>query len=112
MKISFSLLLLLLAVTGCRVHTKPTQEFPAHISHAAPSHQYNVRDAGAIGDGKALDTPAINKTIESAGAAGGGTVYFPPGTYLCYSIHLNSNVALYLDAGATILAAENPLKDE
>src|SRR5205807_2288597 len=34
-------------------------------------------------------------------------VHFPAGTYLCYSIHLRSKVALYLDPGATILAADS-----
>src|SRR5213596_2258510 len=72
---------------------------------------YDVRASGAVGDGKALDTPAINKAIDAANAAGGGTVYFPAGTYLCYSIHLKSNVALYLDQGATILAADNPMEE-
>jgi polygalacturonase len=73
---------------------------------------YDVRASGAAGDGKTLDTPAINKAIDAANAAGGGTVYFPAGTYLCYSIHLKSNVALYLDQGATILAADNPLEED
>jgi polygalacturonase len=63
---------------------------------------------GATGDGKTLDTPAVNKAIDAAAAAGGGTVYFPAGTYLCYSIHLKSSVALYLDASSTILAASVP----
>src|SRR5262245_12075753 len=67
---------------------------------------YSVRYFGAKGDGKTLDTPAINKAIEAAAAAGGGTVHFPAGTYLCFSIHLKSNIALYLDPGATILAAD------
>ncbi len=67
---------------------------------------FNVKKMGAAGDGKTVDTPAINKAIESAAGAGGGTVFFPAGTYLCYSIHLKSNVALYLDRGATILAGE------
>src|ERR1700704_475333 len=67
---------------------------------------YDVRSFGAKGDGKTPDTPAVNKTIETAAAAGGGTVYFPAGTYLCLSIHLKSNIALYLDQGATILAAD------
>lgn len=67
---------------------------------------YDVRTFGAKGDGKTLDTPAINKAIEAAAAAGGGTIYFPAGTYLCFSIHLKSNIALYLDQGATILAAD------
>lgn len=67
---------------------------------------YNVQKMGAVADGKTVDTPAINKTIEAAARAGGGTVIFPAGTYLCYSIHLKSNVALYLEHGATILAGE------
>ena len=67
---------------------------------------YNVRSFGAKGDGKTLDTPAINKAIEVAAAAGGGTVRFPPGNYLSVSIHLKSNISLYLDQGATIIAAE------
>jgi polygalacturonase len=67
---------------------------------------FDVKTYGALGDGKALDTPAVNKAIEAAAAAGGGTVSFPAGTYLCFSIHLKSNVSLYLDNGATILAAD------
>ncbi len=72
---------------------------------------FDVRAFGASGDGKTLDTDAVNKAIEACNAAGGGTVRFPAGTYLCYSIHLKSNVALYLDQGSTILAAPNPLEE-
>lgn len=67
---------------------------------------FNVKKHGAIGDGKAFDTAAINKAIEAAAGAGGGTVYFPAGTYLSYSIRLKSNITLYFDQGATLLAAE------
>jgi len=67
---------------------------------------YEVRKFGAVGDGKTIDTPAINRAIEAAAAAGGATVYFPAGNYLCYSIHLKSQVGLYLDLGATVVAAE------
>lgn len=66
----------------------------------------DVRAYGAKGDGKTLDSPAINKAIDAAAAAGGGTVRFPAGTYRCFSIRLRSNVALYLDQGSTILAAD------
>jgi polygalacturonase len=66
---------------------------------------YDVRAFGALGDGKTLDTPAVNRAIEAAAVAG-GTVYFPAGSYLCYSIHLKSKVALYVEQGATIVAAE------
>jgi len=67
---------------------------------------YNVRAFGAKGDGKQLDTVAINKTIDAAAAAGGGTVYFPAGNYLSTSIRLKSNIALYVEQGATIIASE------
>jgi polygalacturonase len=69
---------------------------------------FNVRQFGAKGDGKSFDTSAINKAIETAAAAGGGTVYFTAGTYLCYSIHLKSRVGLFLSSGAKILAADPP----
>ena len=67
---------------------------------------FDVKKFGAKGDGKAVDTPAINRAIDAAAAAGGGTVFFSAGTYRCYSIRLKSNIALYLDQGATILAAD------
>jgi polygalacturonase len=70
----------------------------------------NVRSFGALGDGRAIDGPAINRAIESAEAAGGGTVYFPAGVYATYSIRLKSYVSLFLDQGATILAASTPLE--
>lgn len=65
----------------------------------------NVRDFGAKGDGAALDTPAINRAIEHVAKKGGGTLFFPAGTYHCYTIRLKSGVTLYLDSGATILGA-------
>jgi polygalacturonase len=72
---------------------------------AAPPLVYNVRDFGATGDGKTLDSPAIDRAIAAAAETGGGTVHLPAGIYLSGSIHLKSNIHLYLDAGATILGA-------
>lgn len=66
---------------------------------------YNVVDYGAIGDGKAMDTQAIQKAIDVCHQNGGGTVFFPSGVYLTGSIHLKSNITLYLDNGSTILAS-------
>ncbi|HZG26426.1 MAG TPA: glycoside hydrolase family 28 protein, partial [Chitinophagaceae bacterium] len=66
----------------------------------------NIRDFGATANDKKVDTKAINNAITAASKAGGGTVYFPAGTYLSYSIHLKSNIALYLDQGCTLQAAE------
>ena len=72
---------------------------------AASEPVFNIKDFGALGDGLHLDTDAINKTIDAAFKAGGGTVYFPAGNYLSFSIRLKSNISLYLSAGATIVAA-------
>lgn len=74
----------------------------------AGSVVFDVRAYGATGDGTTLDTDAINRAITAASSAGGGTVYFPAGTYLSYSVRLQSNLALYLDHGATLLAADPP----
>ena len=93
---SLVLLLLGAGLAGCSTLAQPT------------ARTYDVRAYGATGDGKALDTEAINQAIDAAAAAGGGMVWFSAGTYASYSIHLKSNVALYLDHGATILAADPP----
>lgn len=74
------------------------------------SADYNVKDYGAVGDGKTLDSPAINAAIEAAEAAGGGRVVLPAGTYLSGSIRLKDNIELHLTPGATILAAPASMK--
>jgi polygalacturonase len=83
-----------------------TDSFSAAYTPAQTAGIYDVKAFGAKGDGKTVDSPAINKAIEAAAAAGGGTVRFPAGTYLSFSIRLKSNIALYLDQGATLLAAD------
>jgi polygalacturonase len=72
-------------------------------------NDFNIRDYGAVGDGKNLDSPAIDKAIAAAAETGGGTVLVPAGTYLSGSIHLQSNIHLLIDAGATILGAPQDL---
>ena len=76
----------------------------------AAAHVYNVRDFGAKGDGRTLDSPAINAAIEAAVRDGGGQVLLPAGTYLSGSIRLKSNIDLHLSAGCTILAAPASMK--
>jgi len=80
----------------------------AEKSAASSSGIFDVRKFGATGDGKTLDTAAVNHAIEAAEAAGGGVVLFPAGSYLCFSIHLKSHVYLHLLEGSTIVAAESP----
>jgi len=67
-----------------------------------PQADYPVRSFGAKGDGVTKDTAAVQKAIDACANAGGGTVYFAPGTYVCGSLHLKTGVTLRLDAGATI----------
>jgi polygalacturonase len=73
---------------------------------------FDVRAFGALGDGKTLDTAAVNRAIDAAAAAGGGLVLFPAGSYLCFSIHLKSQVHLHLLQGSVIVAADSPLPGE
>ena len=96
---------------GAVVGTALPEAHAAPYAAASPGGTglFDIRTYGAVGDGKAVDSPAINKAIEAAAAAGGGTIVFPAGTWLSFSIHLKSHVGLYLVHGATILAAESPL---
>ena len=56
------------------------------ITNAVWAITYDVKAFGATGNGTILDTDAINKAIDAAAKGGGGTVNFPAGTYLSYSI--------------------------
>ena len=59
----------------------------------------NVRDLGAVGDGKTKDTAALQKALDQ-----GGTVVVPPGTYLSGTLYLHDDTELRLETGATLLA--------
>ena len=72
------------------------------LALAAMGANYNVRDFGAVGDGRAKDTVAIQKAVDACSAAGGGTVEVPPGLYLSGTIYLKSHVDFYVGPGATI----------
>lgn len=77
----------------------------ADIGLTAPAEWQSVKRFGASGDGVSKDTAAIRRAVDAASAAGGGTVYLPPGTYLSGTIDLKSNVTLHLDTGATLLGS-------
>lgn len=106
-----SITLLAILASACATASAPTSAAGPGIasiattSGASQSGVYNVRDFGARGDSITIETDAINRAIEAAAAAGGGTVYFPAGDYSSYSIHLRSNVGLHLEQGATLFAA-------
>jgi polygalacturonase len=87
---------------GAVAEQNSSSDHPANHSAGV----FEVTAFGAKGDGTTIDTPAINRAIEAAAASGGGTVHFAAGQYLCYSIRLKSNVALHVDQGAVIIAAD------
>lgn len=60
----------------------------------------DIRDYGAVGDGQALDTAAIQKAIDA-----GGMVLVPPGIYRAGTLYLKSNGGLHLEPGAVLLAS-------
>ena len=62
--------------------------------------------AGAVGDGRTLNTSAIQAAIDRA-KTGGGTLAFPPGRYVTGTLLLRSKVTLRLEEGATILGSTN-----
>lgn len=78
---------------------------PAYLT-AQPGTWYDARAYGLPPDSSRLASPALQAAIDAAHAAGGGTVYVPPGTYLCGSIQLRSHVTLHLEAGCTLAASQ------
>ena len=65
---------------------------------------FNVRQFGAKGNGQAKDTKAVQKAIDAAGREG-GCVHFPPGRYLCGTLHLRNRITIRLESGATLVAS-------
>ena len=94
-----------IGASAARAQSAPTANSGSPATGGA---WFNVRHHGATGDGKTLDSPAINRAIEAAAVSGGGTIYFPAGTYASYSIRLKSHISLYLDQGAVLLAESVP----
>jgi len=101
-----STILVLVAFLPVGLTEAEGQKTAANARRVSLEYDVDVRAFGAKGNGLTLDTAAINQAIEAAAAGGGGTVFFPAGRYLSFSIHLKSNITLYLDQGATIVAGD------
>lgn len=55
----------------------------------------NVKTFGATGDGGTVDSDAFNNALYAIEAAGGGTLYIPPGTYVCPNLNqLGMNIKI------------------
>jgi polygalacturonase len=69
---------------------------------------YDLRDFGVTGGRARNEAAQFQAAIDACHGSGGGTVYVPPGDFLCGSLVLKSHVALYLEAGATVYASTKP----
>ncbi len=69
---------------------------------------FNVRDFGATGRRENNATKPVRAAIDECAAAGGGTVYVPPGEYTVGTIQLRDNVTFNLEAGATLYLSQDP----
>lgn len=78
------------------------------ICGARAGSVFDVRAFGAAGDGKTLDTAAIQRALDQCGKSGGGTVRFAAGVYLSKPLFLSSKTALQLDAGAKLIGTDEP----
>lgn len=70
--------------------------------------RYFITDFGAVGDGKTLNTAAIQNAIDTCTSAGGGQVVVPAGRFLSGTICLKSNVELHLESGAELISSLDP----
>lgn len=70
------------------------------------SRVFDVRQFGAAGDGRTLDTKAIQRALDACGNNGGGIVHFPAGMYLSKPLFLRSRMTIQLDNGAILKATD------
>lgn len=68
---------------------------------------FSVREFGAVGDGVANDTSAMQAAIDACAANGGGRVLIPSGRFRSGTLYLRSNIDLHLSIGATIVASSD-----
>ncbi len=91
---------------GCALAAASLCCAPQAGAQASPAVlDVNVRDHGAIGDGSALDTAALQRAIDTCAERGGGRVTVPAGTYLTGTVLIKGGVRLHLAKGATLLGS-------
>jgi exo-poly-alpha-galacturonosidase len=67
---------------------------------------FDITLYGAVGDGKTLNTAAIQQAIDAC--TSGGCVYIPEGLFLTGALFLKSDMTLYLAEGSTLLGSDRP----
>jgi polygalacturonase len=82
----------------------PAQNIPLPV---IPAAVFDITQYGAVGDGRTVNTAALQKTIDACAAAGGGTVRVPAGKFIIGPITLASGINLHLDRGAMLLISDD-----
>lgn len=72
-----------------------------------PHRIFRVADFGAIGDGRTVNSAAIQKAIDACSAQGGGVVLVEKGDYVTGTIDLKDGVMLEVAADAKLLGSTN-----
>lgn len=99
---------LLLFLSGLGAIQTASAKTP-YIIEAADSadKQYNIAEGGAIGDGKTLNSKAIQAVIDACAQNGGGTVMIPKGIFLSGALFLKPGVNLELQEGAVLRGSQD-----
>jgi hypothetical protein len=100
-----SLLILFCSIFVCGIQAHAQRKAP---QTKAAKLDLNIIDHGAVGDGKIVNTKAIQRTIDTCSRRGGGTVRVPAGQFVTGTILIKDNCTLYLDEGAVLLGSLNP----
>lgn len=79
--------------------------FAGILVRAETAGVYDVSAFGAVADGIALDTAALQAAIDACHAGGGGVVRVGPGRYLTGTLTLKDSVSLHLCRGAVLLGS-------
>ena len=74
---------------------------------ASVSKRFVVSDHGAVGDGKTVNTAAIQGAIERCAASGGGLIVIPKGTFVSGSLFFKQGVSLCVEPGGVLKGSQN-----
>jgi len=75
---------------------------PSSAPASSPTVVFDITHYGAVGDGKTLNTLAIQSAIDKSAAAGGGTLLVPQGEFLSGALFLKPGVNLHLEKDAVL----------
>lgn len=99
------------SVGHVRLYTRPPMSLPkgrpASMGQwVASPPVYDLREFGAIGDGRTVNTAAFEAAVAAIAERGGGRLTVPVGRWLTAPFNLTSHMTLFLASGAEILGVQ------